>query len=139
MRDLIEAAYSYKSVEKYLNKKKIMEYMVQNIDQYTSNPRRAKNYHSMFQKLKYFSESVFCGAGIYLGNYLVTSYFFIKIVYLLNSIMQFYLMNEFLGKQFHQLGIDLIRYMTNTYSIENSIDSVYFPKVILKNNQYSTE
>lgn len=79
MRDLIEAAHSYKSVEKYSNKKKIMEYIVQNIDQYASNPRRSKHRHSIFQKIKYFGESLFCGAGIYLGNYLVTTYFFIKL------------------------------------------------------------
>ena len=40
-------------------------------------------------------------------------------------------MNEFLGKQFHQLGIDLLRYLTNTYNIETSSDSVYFPKVVM--------
>lgn len=127
--DLIEAAHSYKSVEKYTNKQKIMEYIVQNIDQYASNPRRSKPRDSIFQKLKYFGESLFCGSGIYLGNYLVTTYFFIKIVYLMNSIIQFFVMNEFLGKQFHELGVDILRYLTNTYSSESSIESVYFPKV----------
>ncbi len=131
MRDLIEAAHSYKSVEKYANKKKIMEYIVQNIDQYASNPRRSKFHDSIFQRIKYFGESLFCGSGIYLGNYLVTTYFFIKIVYLINSIVQFFIMNEFLGKQFHELGMDILRYMTNTYSVENSAESVYFPKVVM--------
>lgn len=131
MRDLIEAAHSYKSVEKYTSKKKIMEYIVQNIDQYASNPRRSKSRDSIFQKVKYFSESLFCGSGIYLGNYLVTTYFFIKIVYLVNSIVQFFIMNEFLGKQFHELGIDILRYLTNTYNIETSAESVYFPKVVM--------
>ena len=98
MRDLVEAAQSYKSVEKFENKKKIMEYIVQNIDQYTSNPRRATRKDSLFLKIKFFGESLFCGSGIYLGNYLVTTYFFIKLAYLVNSIGQFYLMNEFLGK-----------------------------------------
>jgi hypothetical protein len=130
VRDLIEAAHSYKSVDKFANKKKIMEYIVQNIDQYASNPRRSKARDSIFNKIKYFSESLFCGSGIYLGNYLVTTYFFIKIVYLVNSIVQFFIMNEFLGKQFHELGLDILRYLTNTYSLENSIESVYFPKVI---------
>ena len=79
MRDLIEAAHSYKSVEKYSNKSKIMEYIVHNIDQYASNPRRSKRTHSIFQKMKFFGESLLCGTGIYLGNYLVTTYFFIKL------------------------------------------------------------
>lgn len=131
MRDLIEAAHSYKSVEKFANKKKIMEYIVQNIDQYASNPRRSKSRDSVLQKIKYFGESLFCGSGIYLGNYLVTTYFFIKIVYLINSIFQFFVMNEFLGKQFHELGMDILRYLTNTYSLEDSIESVYFPKVVM--------
>jgi hypothetical protein len=129
MRDLIEAAHSYKSVDKYSNKKKIMEYIVENFDQYASNPRRSKNRDSLPLKLKYFSESVLCGSGIYLGNYLVTTYFFIKIIYLMNSFFQFFIMNEFLGKQFHELGIDILRYLTNTQNVENMIESVYFPKV----------
>jgi len=131
MRDLIEAAHSYKSVEKYTNKSKIMEYMVQNIDQYASNPRRSRNHDSLFQRVKYFGESLFCGSGIYLGNYLVTTYFFIKLVYLFNSIVQFFVMNEFLGKQFHELGIDILRYLTNTYNVESQMESVYFPKVVM--------
>ena len=53
------------------------------------------------------------------------------VAYLINSIVQFYLMNEFLGKQFHQLGLDVLKYITNTYSIENSPDSIYFPKVVM--------
>jgi hypothetical protein len=35
------------------------------------------------------------------------------------------------GKQFHQLGLDILRYLTNTYNIETSGDSVYFPKVVM--------
>lgn len=106
MRDLVEAAQSYKSVEKFENKKKIMEYIVQNIDQYTSNPRRTTRKHSLALKVKHFGESLFCGSGIYLGNYLVTTYFFIKLAYLINSIGQFYLMNEFLGKQLNYWGLN---------------------------------
>jgi len=98
MRDLVEAAHSYKTVEKFESKKNIMEYIVQNIDQYASNPRRVTQKDSLFLKIKFFGESLFCGTGIYLGNYLVTTYFFIKIAYLINSITQFYLMNELLGK-----------------------------------------
>lgn len=104
MRDLVEAAHSYKTVEKFENKKNIMEYIVQNIDQYASNPRRTSRKDSMFLKMKFFGESLFCGSGIYLGNYLVTTYFFIKLAYLFNSIGQFYLMNEFLGKWFLKLS-----------------------------------
>ena len=129
MRDLIEAAHSYKSVEKFNKRAKIMEYIVQNIDQYASNPRRSRPVDSIFNKIKYFGESLFCGSGIYLGNYIVTTYFFVKLAYLVNSIVQFFIMNEFLGKQFHELGMDILRYLTNTYSIESS-ESVYFPKVI---------
>lgn len=131
LRDIIEAAHSYKSVEKYPSKDKIMEYIVQNIDQYASNPRRSRPMDSLIQKMKYFGESLFCGSGIYLGNYLVTTYFFIKIIYLLNSIGQFFVMNEFLGKQFHELGLDMLRYLTNSQTFDNTIESHYFPKVVM--------
>ena len=128
IRDLIEAAHSYKSVEKFAKRSKIMEYIVQNIDQYASNPRRSRSVDSIFSKIKFFGESLFCGTGIYLGNYIVTTYFFVKLAYLLNSIVQFFVLNEFLGKQFHELGMDVLRYLTNSYSLESS-ESVYFPKV----------
>lgn len=131
VRDIIEAAHSYKSVEKFSSKSKIMEYIVENIDQYASNPRRSKLHDSVLQKVKYFGESLFCGSGIYLGNYLVTTYFFIKLVYLVNSISQFFIMNEFLGKQFHELGLDILRYLTNTYNSDAQLESVYFPKVVM--------
>ncbi len=108
-----------------------MEYIVQNIDQYASNPRRSKSRDSILQRIKYFGESLFCGSGIYLGNYLVTTYFFIKIIYLVNSIGQFFVMNEFLGKQFHELGLDMLRYLTNSQTFENTIESHYFPKVVM--------
>ncbi len=108
MRDLVEAAHSYKTVEKFENKRNIMEYIVQNIDQYASNPRRVSQKDSLLLKIKFFGESLFCGTGIYLGNYLVTTYFFIKIAYLINSITQFYLMNEFLGILFFKLKNRLV-------------------------------
>ncbi len=130
LRDLIEAAHSYKSVEKFSKRAKIMEYIVQNIDQYASNPRRSRPVDSIFSKIKFFGESLFFGSGIYLGNYIVTTYFFVKLAYLVNSIVQFFIMNEFLGKQFHELGMDILRYLTNTYNHESS-ESVYFPKVVM--------
>ena len=64
-------------------------------------------------------------------TFIILIFIFYSKAYLINSIAQFYLMNEFLGKQFHQLGIDLLRYLTNTYNIETSNDSVYFPKVVM--------
>jgi hypothetical protein len=107
-----------------------MEYIVQNIDQYASNPRRSRPIDSIFSKIKFFGESLFFGSGVYLGNYIVTTYFFVKLAYLVNSIVQFFIMNEFLGKQFHELGMDILRYLTNTYNHESS-ESVYFPKVVM--------
>ncbi len=50
-------------------------------------------------------------------------------MYIANSVGQFFLMNEFLGKQFHELGIDIIQYITTGQSIHSMIESVYFPKV----------
>lgn len=129
LKDITEAAYSYKSVEKHEVKCKMMQYIVDNIDQYLSNKRRLKKRDTIKQKIRYYIDSFLCGSGVYLGNYLVTTYIFTKLLYIANSFLQFFLMNEFLGKQFHELGISIIRYIQNQQTIHNMLESVYFPKV----------
>ena len=132
MHDLVEAAFSYKSVENYENKAKVMEYIVNSVDQYANDPRRSHPSDSFARKLKHFLKSLFlCSSGNYLGSRLVTSYIFVKLLYLLNSCAQFFLVNEFLGKQLYDLGVDFVRYLTNAYDVEAVSDSIYFPKVVL--------
>ena len=93
LKDIIEAAHSFKSAEKFEKKEQITKYIINNIDQYLSNRRRLKSRHSFCQKLKYYVDSFCCGAGIYLGNYLFTTYILTKIFYILNAVFQFYLIN----------------------------------------------
>jgi hypothetical protein len=61
MRDLVEAAHSYKSVEKFDNKDKMLEYITQNINQYVNHPRRLKKKDSPKQKIRFYINSFFCG------------------------------------------------------------------------------
>ena len=131
VRDLIEAAQSYKSVDKFDNKGKIMNYIVGNIDKYVSNPRRIRKKDSIKQRLVYFLESLCFGSGIYLGNYIVTTYLFTKFLYLSNSLIQIYVMNEFLGRDFFKFGHELFLYIFTGASGYSITESVYFPRVKL--------
>ena len=129
VRDLIEAAQSYKSVDKFDNKSKIMSYIVSNIDKYVSNPRRLRKKDSFRQRFIYFLESLCFGSGIYLGNYIVTTYLFTKFLYLSNSLIQIYIMNEFLGRDFFKFGNELFLYIFTGASGYSISESVYFPRV----------
>lgn len=135
LKDIIEAANSYKSVEKFDTKCKMTLYMVDNIDQYLNNKRRLKLRHSISQKVKYYIDSFCFGSGIYLGNYLLTTYIFTKILYIINSCLQFYLMNEFLGKQFHELTAAIFQYLSTGQSMNSMLESVYFPKVSFRKKE----
>lgn len=47
------------------------------------------------------------------GNYLLVVYVFVKILYTINSCLQFYILNCLLGNNFFWLGIDIINKIRN--------------------------
>ena len=131
LKDIMEAAYSHKSVQKFEKRSEITKYLIDNIDQYLSNRRRLKSRDSPLQKFKYYVDSFVFGAGIYLGNYLYTTYIVTKIIYIINSSFQFYLMNEFLGKKISEISSTIKEYFGSEKKLLTELESVYFPKVVM--------
>ena len=146
--NVVQAARSYQSSEKFQDRDKIMLYMIKSIDQYsyTRRKRRAgisKKCDCDIQQLCFTDSSCCCGGSSSTnmiggssggqvsigGTYLVCLYLLIKIFYLSNSLGQLFLLNVLLGhKNFHLYGIEI---MQNILNGRDASDSVYFPRVTM--------
>lgn len=69
-----------------------------------------------------------CIVGAKYGNYMMYTYFFIKIIYLMNAVGQLFLLDSFIGDGYLSYGIDI---MTRTFNGEKSFESTKFPRVTL--------
>jgi hypothetical protein len=85
-----------------------MEYIVEAIDKYVDDPRRQSDERSKRISLKYILMTVCIFLGKYLGNYLIIVYFTTKALYITNAVCQIFLLNLFLGQEFHLFGIQVL-------------------------------
>ena len=65
---------------------------------------------------------------VWYGNYLVGTYLFIKLLYLANVLGQLFLLNRFLGTDYHMYGLDVMRRMA---AGETWMTSHRFPRVTI--------
>jgi hypothetical protein len=137
LKDLIEAAQTYRSANiRHEDKIKLLEYLTNWVNGYCSNAYRLTTLHTKKSLLTRKTKLIRIGhhlcfpIGIYTGNYLIISYLFIKMIYLLNSIGQILLLNTLLGRNFWSYGIDIIhRYWTKNMGLLHT-GNEYFPKVV---------
>ena len=94
VRDIVEAAGNYKSVDKYEIRKKYMSYMLTAVDQYCDDPRRRKESRGGIIARRIIS-AICCISGKFLGNYLMVLYLFIKLTFIANCLSQMFLLNLF--------------------------------------------
>lgn len=129
--NLVDAAIKYESVDKFGDREKIMEYLTRNIERYIGARRSryerlygTKNYHQHKNNRAGSKFSQCCAAfwshtkialstmcfwtGKRLGNYLVVLYMFVKTLWLTNAISQLFLLNRFIGNDYHAFGIEII-------------------------------
>ncbi len=126
VRDIVEAAGNYKSVDKYENRQKYMSYMLTAVDQYVDDPRRRKESRTTIMIRRVLS-GVCCLSGKFLGNYLMVLYLFIKLVFIANCISQLFLLNLLLGHEFHKFGFELLEKIINGKGWDTG--SRIFPKI----------
>ena len=62
-----------------------------------------------FNKSKKFISLICFWSGKHLGNYLTILYIFVKTLWLTNAISQLFLLNRFIGNDYHAFGLDLIQ------------------------------
>ncbi len=133
VRDIVDAAINYKSVDtatkddKY--KTELMEYIVEAIDKYVDDPRRQSDERDRRISIKRLFMTVCIFLGKYLGNYLIIVYFTTKALFITNAVCQIFLLNLFLGQEFHLFGIQVLKRIFEGRGWDTQ--SRYFPKVTL--------
>ncbi|CAF0815838.1 unnamed protein product [Rotaria sordida] len=133
VRDIVDAAIHYKSVDiaikDDLHKNDLMEYIVETIDKYVDDPRRRADERGKRINLKYIIMTICICMGKYLGNYLIIVYFTTKALFITNAVCQIFLLNLFLGQEFHLFGIQVLQRILQGRGWDTQ--SRYFPKVTL--------
>lgn len=59
-------------------------------------------------KLRFILSTICFWTGKRLGNYLVVLYMFVKTLWLTNAVSQLFLLNRFIGNDYHAFGIEII-------------------------------
>jgi innexin len=129
MRDLVESASSYKSVDKCDSRAKYMTYMITALDQYVNDPRRTEKYRAKENIFKRSLSTVCLSQGKYLGTYLVILYVFVKIMFISNCLIQLFLLNVLFDQKFHKFGVDVLWRILNGQSWGTY--SQIFPKITM--------
>lgn len=113
VRDIIDAAINYKSVDTATkddqHKNELMEYIVEAIDKYADDPRRQADERGTNFTFKRLFMTICIFLGKYLGNYLIIVYFTTKALFIMNAVCQIFLLNLFLGQDFHLFGVQVLQ------------------------------
>ena len=124
--DLVEAAHNYKSVEKFDKREKLMDYLVKNIDQYVDDNRRFDDKRHASRMYKCLL-CIFPCCGRFMGNFIVVLYFVVKVLYIVNNLLQTFIISFLLGKNFWKFGFDFVQRLLITGEGWQIDSSKYFP------------
>ena len=88
---------------------------------YLSSKQQLKNYHknkpgssisiffrSFWLRIRIIFSTICFWTGKRLGNYLVVLYMFVKTLWLTNAVSQLFLLNRFIGNDYHAFGVEII-------------------------------
>ena len=146
--DIVEAADDTKSIKEFDDRDDLIKYIVGTIDMYVDDARRQfeaeKRQTSLMRKVL---QLICCMTGKFLGNYFISLYMFVKydkriavfvlvllknffllfprVHQILNVVLQIWLLNVFLGKNFLQFGYERMKLFR--YGL-NQPESIYFPR-----------
>lgn len=128
VRDLVDAATTYKKATTQKEREDLMKYMVSMIDQYVDDPRRQSNIRAE----KWWKKCILMfvpSSGRYMGDYLRNLFIFIKILYALNIFAQILILSFLLSQPFWSLGFTVLGFLYEGRGWD--YQSRYFPKVTL--------
>jgi hypothetical protein len=135
MLNLADAAINYMSVEKFDKRRRILLYLANSVHFYSicNKSKRTKggfgtaasNISSPISgqsSSKPYLYNMLCCHGKFNGAYLISLFMLTKILYILNSIAQLFILNLFLGFNYNQHGFHVLRditkgLMSNTNSL----------------------
>ena len=128
IRDIVDASINYKSVNTATKddqyKTELMEYIVEAIDKYVDDPRRQPDAREHHLNLKRILMIVCICMGKYLGNYSIIVYFTTKALFILKSVFQIFLLNLFLGQDFHLFGVQVLQRIIEGRGIFHQLNSI---------------
>ena len=106
---------------------KTIRYIVKNLDRALRSQREYRT--GCFARCRQqLAKDCFMICGKRYGNYLITLYLFVKLLYITNGVGQLFLLNEFLGNGYHLYGFEVVNEMVQG---KNWTTSKRFPRVTL--------
>jgi hypothetical protein len=116
--------------KKYEKRSLYMDYIVKSIHQFLNDPRRRiTSVKRPDQKLRKFFKIFLLWKGRFQGNFFITLYFSVKLIYIVNTCAQIFFVSYLLNKNFWYFGVDFfIKLMSGQGWGTNS--SKYFPKLV---------
>ncbi len=124
VNSLVDAAKTMHDSE---NHEKTLRYIIKQLDRYCTSFRPNAKGRCLGCK-KFITDRCFFGCGRKHGTYLLVLYMFVKFCYVINAIIQFFLLDAFIGNKYHLYGIKVIKSLINQ---EDWMESERFPRVTL--------
>lgn len=118
----------YEQVEQYESRDRIMNYLIINIERYITaraqlTRRHIEKQYSCFRR---FLQLFFFCSSQHHGNYLVIIYFLVKLMWLVNTLAQLFLLNAFLGNDYYLFGFEVLEKL---FKNQRWTENRHFPKV----------
>ena len=127
VNNIVEAAMTLQHTAYADNRGKTLQFMAKHMDRYLGSTREYRQ--GCCTNIKHFVSRNCCLiCGRKYGNYIVVLYLTVKMLYLLNVIGQLFVLNAFLGTNYHLYGYEVISKMMH---YEDFTASERFPRVTL--------
>ena len=127
VNNIVEAAMTLQHTAYAESHKKTLRYMTKNLDRYLGSTREYRR--GCCVNCRHFMSRNFCMfCGRRYGNYIVSLYIVVKLLYLGNTVLQLYLLDLFLGSDYHLYGFQVAKSIVTGHNITSSDR---FPKVTL--------
>ena len=112
VNNLVEAAETIQNALYPERRDKTIKYMIRHLDHYLDYQREYRG--GCCVTVKHFLAKHLCLiCGNRYGNYLITLYLIIKVIYVTNVALQLIILNQFLGQGFHFYGFEVVRALLN--------------------------
>ena len=124
---LMDAAHVCSQASYLEIREEAVRYIVNHMDRYLLAQRDYRT--GCCIRMKHFIAKICClvGGRLY-GNYMTSAYLFIKVLYVTNSVGQLFLLDAFLGQNFHFYGAYVVK---NLITGEDWSSSDRFPRITL--------
>ena len=127
VNNIVEAGETFQNAEMAESRDKTLRYMTKQMDRYLHNAKQPPP--GCAGRLKAILTRACCFiCGRKYGNYLVALYLVVKLLYIANVIGQLFVLNQFLGTDYHMYGIDVLRALSVG---EDWTASPRFPRVTM--------